>query len=425
MKMGLIKTLSFAMVMSLLLVTTGCGQDAGESNGEGNSKSESKSKEEIVFWSVFTGPDMENMNRLVDEYNKTNPTVKVKHVPVEQNDLYPKIPTVVGSGKDVPDLTIVHAERIPLFIEQDVIMPLTAHIERNGQIKKENYLSTGWDVGTVGADQYSVPLDVHSFITYYNKDLVEKYAPGILDDDKLTLEEVVMASKKAAADGITGLGMTWMRVQYLSYLAQLGADMTADGDAPTLDTPEAIEILNTLAELVEKGYASQDGEDPGQLFRSGQMLFWPEGIWMVNSIKDIPNLNFGMTHMVSLNNNTQANWTSSHQFVMLKNKKMTDERADAIMEFVNWVGENGLEWAKAGQAPAHLSIRENEEFKQMPQAFLLDDASKLALYDYKYYGYAVEALDKVVFEAIFGRMTPEEAVAQMQKETSEKIQMSK
>ena len=60
----------------------------------------------------------------------------------------------------------------------------------------------------------------------------------------------------------------------------------------------------------------------------------------------------------------------------------------------------------------------------MPQAFVLEDANKLKIYDYKYYGNVVEALDKVVFEAAFGRMTPEDAAAAMQKEASEKIQMA-
>lgn len=417
MKSTFIRKVSLSLAALLTVGVVGCSQGNEATGAKGG-------KNEIVFWSVFTGPDGENMTRLVEEYNKTNPTMKVKHVPVEQNDLYPKIPTVVGSGKDVPDLTIVHAERIPLFIEQDVIMPLTSYIDANESIKAENYVDSAYSVGSINGEQYSIPLDVHTLVTYYNKDLVNKYAPNILDDGVLTVDEVIAASEVAAKDEIKGLGLTWMRIQYLSYLAQLNGDITADGQTPTLDSAESITVLEKLAELVEAGVTTQDGDDPGQLFRSGQLLFWPEGIWMANSIKDIPDLNWGMTHTVTMNDSNIKNWSSSHQFVMLRNNKMTDEKASAIMEFVSWVGNNGLEWAKAGQVPAHYSIRDNEEFKEMPQAFLLDDSAKLALYDYKYYGYAVEALDKVVFEACFGRLTPEDAAAQMQKEAAEKISMA-
>ncbi len=412
MKKNYKRILGLASLACLMFLATGCGSE---------SKAEDK---ELVFWSVFTGPDGENMNNLVAEYNATNPEYTIKHVPIEQNDMYTRIPTVVGSGKDVPDLTIMHAERIANFVDQGVIMNLDEYISANGEISSDNYVPQAWDIGTVDGSQYGIPLDVHSFVTYYNEDLVNQYAPVILDDGVITFEEMVDASAKAQNDGIAGLGITWMRPQYLSFLAQLGGDLSEDGTTPNLNTPEGAKVFEELTTLVETKVATQDGDDPGQLFRSGQLMFWPEGIWMINSIKDIPDLNWGMTHMPTLDAENQVNWTSSHQFTMLDNEEMSPERAEGVMDFVNWVGENSLEWATAGQVPAQLSITENEEFNSMPQSFLLDDTSKLKIYDYKDYGYAVEALDKVVYEVIFGRMSTEDALAQMQKEVSEKIEMA-
>lgn len=410
MKRSFSKVLGLTVLAGMMLATTACGS--------------SKQTNELVYWSVFTGVDGENMSRLVDEYNKTNPEFPVKHVPIEGDDLYAKIPTVVGSGKDVPDLTILHAERIAGFQKQGVVTDLNDYIKANGDIKAGNYIPEAWELGSIGGSQYGIPLDVHSFVTYYNEDLVNQYAPEILDDGIITFEEIIAASEKAEADGVVGLGITWMRVQYLSYLAQLNGSLSTDGTTPTLDSKEAIAVLESLEHMVEIGAATQDGDDPGQLFRSGQLMFWPEGIWMINSIKDIPDLNWKMTHMPVVEGGEQKNWTSSHQFAMLKNDKMTEERAAGVMAFVNYVGENGLEWAQAGQVPAHLSIRDNATFATMPQSFLLEDTSKLAISDYLHYGYAVEALDKVVYEVCFGRMSAQDAVEQMQKEASEKIQMA-
>lgn len=416
------KTLSFTCIAGIAASLVACGS-ANSNEGESQVNNNSTTGE-ITFWSVFTGPDGETMNKMVNEYNKTNPKYKVKHVPMEQNDLYSKIPTVVGSGKDVPDLTIIHAERIPLFAEQGILMPLTGYIEGNDEIKEENYISNAWKVGSIDGEQYSIPLDVHSFVTYYNEDLIEKYAPGILDDCVLTMEEVIEASNNASADGIKGLGITWMQKQYLSYLGQLNGDITEDGTVPTLNTPESIEVLTKLSKLVEDGIATQDGDDPGQLFRSGQLLFLPEGTWMLTSLTEIPNLNFGITNMPTFNAENQVNCSSSHQFVMLKNKAMTDEKAQGILDFITWVGQNSLEWAKAGQIPANLAIAENEEFKELKHSFILDDTTTIKIFDYKYFGYAVESLDKVIFEACFGRLTPENAANQMQKETEEKVEMA-
>ncbi|MDV4151861.1 extracellular solute-binding protein [Clostridium sp. AL.422] len=416
MKRKKVLSIILAGILSFGLVSCGNSEETSSGGSSGGNK-------EIVFWSVFTGADGENMTKMIDDYNKTNPEYKVKHMPIEADDMYTKIPTVVGSGKDVPDVTIVHAERLALFAEKDLLQPLNQYIESSDVVKEANYVENAWAMGTINNQQYSIPLDVHSLATYYNKDLLEKYGPNVLDDGVITLDEVKEVGKKSSADNIAAFGLTWMRIQYLSFLAQINGDITTNGTEVNLDSPEAIEIFTELDSLVKDKIATQDGDDPGQLFRSGQLVFWPEGIWMQNSLAGI-DINWGMTHMVTMDANNQKDWSSSHQFVMLKNEEMTDEKAKGIMEFVNWIGENSLEWAKAGQVPANYAIRENEEFKAMPQAFVLEDSSKLKLYDYKYYGNAVEALDKVVFEAAFGRMTPEDAAAAMQKEASEKIQMA-
>jgi multiple sugar transport system substrate-binding protein len=85
------------------------------------------SSKEVEFWSVFTGPDGANMQKMVDEYNKTNPAMKVKHRPILGDDLYAKIPTMVASGKNIPDLCVNHVERLPLFVEKDMLIPLDGY----------------------------------------------------------------------------------------------------------------------------------------------------------------------------------------------------------------------------------------------------------------------------------------------------------
>jgi multiple sugar transport system substrate-binding protein len=60
----------------------------------------------------------------------------------------------------------------------------------------------------------------------------------------------------------------------------------------------------------------------------------------------------------------------------------------------------------------------------MPQAFLADENDELKIYDYKYYGYAVESLDTVLGEVLWGRTTPQEALDQAVQETKDKIEMS-
>lgn len=133
----------------------------------------SRGKNEIVFWNPFTGPDGKNMKAMVDAYNKTNPKYKVKNISLAEGDMYAKIPTVVNSKRNIPDLNIVHAERIKQFVDKDMLVPMDNYLSNYPDIKAENYIKAGWDIGSLNNKRYSVPLDVHSFVMYYNKDLVK------------------------------------------------------------------------------------------------------------------------------------------------------------------------------------------------------------------------------------------------------------
>ena len=53
------------------------------------------------------------MQKIVDEYNATNPAYTVEHLMVEQGDLYAKLPMAINTDQGVPDLVIQHVDRMP------------------------------------------------------------------------------------------------------------------------------------------------------------------------------------------------------------------------------------------------------------------------------------------------------------------------
>lgn len=59
----------------------------------------------------------------------------------------------------------------------------------------------------------------------------------------------------------------------------------------------------------------------------------------------------------------------------------------------------------------------------MPQYFLAGEADELKIYNYKYYGYAVDALDKVLGDIVFGKISIEDGLSQAEMETKDKIAM--
>ncbi|WP_368658840.1 ABC transporter substrate-binding protein [Metabacillus halosaccharovorans] len=411
--------LMFTILFVFAMALSGCNS---------SSSSSGSSKNEILFWNPFTGPDGENMKQIVDEYNKTNPEFKVKNLSIAEGDMYTKIPTVVNSGKGIPDLTIVHAERIKQFVDNDMLTPYDDLLADYPEIKAENYVPAGWNIGDIDGSRYSVPLDVHSFVMYYNKELLEKYAPNALDDNVITFDEIREAGERSKKDGITGFGLTWTRPIFLSIYNQLGGDITSDGETPTLNTPEAKEALELIKGLVDDKIANKDGEDPGQLFQSGKAIFYPEGIWMQNGLNEAKNLNWGLTNFPQISPDNIVNWTSSHQFVMFKDENRSEEKTKGMMDFLDYVRQHSLPWAKAGQNPAALETLEDSEYKEMPQSFLVEDPElqkSLKIFDYKYNGFVVEEIDKLVGDAAFGKLDIDEGLEKAQKAIEDKIATNK
>lgn len=405
--------LMFSILFVFVMALSGC-----------SSSSSGSAKNEILYWNPFTGPDGENMKQIVNEYNKTDPEFKVKNVSIGADDMYTKIPTVVNSGKGIPDLTIVHAERIKQFVENDLLSTFDDKLADYPEIKADNYVPAGWNIGDIDSSRYSVPLDVHSFVMYYNEELLEKYAPNALDDNVITFDEIRKAGEISQKDGITGIGLTWTRPIFLSIYNQLGGDISSDGETPTLNTPEAKEALELLKGLVDDKIANKDGEDPGQLFQSGKAIFYPEGIWMQNSLNEAKKLKWGLTSFPQVSPDKIVNWTSSHQFVMFNDENQDEEKTKGIMDFLDFVRENSLPWAKAGQNPAALATLAESEFKEMPQSFLVEDPElqkSLKIFDYKYNGFVVEEIDKLVGDAMFGKLDIDKGLETAQKAVEDKI----
>ncbi|MBD8068660.1 extracellular solute-binding protein [Bacillus sp. PS06] len=405
--------LMFSLLFMFAMALSGC-----------SSSSSGSSKNEILFWNVFTGPDGENMKQIVDAYNKTNPEFKIKNVSIEADDMYTKIPTVVNSGKGIPDLTVVHAERIKQFVDNEMLATYDDVLADFPDISEDNYVPAGWNIGDINGSRYSVPLDVHSFVLYYNKELLEKYAPNALDDNVVTFDEIRTAGEVSKNDGVVGTVVTWTRPTFLSIYHQLGGDITSDGETPTLNTPEAKEALELLKGLVDDKITNKDGEDAGQLFKSNKAIFYPEGIWMQNSLNDVESLDWGITNFPQVSPDNIVNWTSSHQFVMFKDESRSEEKIKGMMDFLDYIRENSLPWAQAGQNPASLSTLENPEFKELPHSFLIEDPElqkSLKIFDYKYNGFVAEEVDKLVGDAIFGKLDIDEGLQKAQKAVEDKI----
>ena len=87
-------------------------------------------------------------------------------------------------------------------------------------------------------------------------------------------------------------------------------------------------------------------------------------------------IDFGVTNIYSTSADKYTNRASSHLFSMLKNDKRTDEKEQAIGQFLEFIRQNSIEWAKAGQIVASKQVIESPEYSNYIQSFFTANEKK-------------------------------------------------
>ena len=428
------KAISTILTAALILAATGCGGQEGnvsQENADTAIQSEVTEEMEVTvpegkkgtleIWTMFTGADGAAFPDIVDKYNATNPDYTVLHRPMNAEDLYLKLQMAEESGEGIPDMAMNHIERVPLYQEEGRLLDLTPYLE-DADIKKDNYNSKAWEMTDLNGGHYGVPLDVHSYILWVNMDLYEKYGLKDLDDGVLTWDELAATAELVKKDNIIPIGLSWLRPIFLGSYAQLGGTLSDDGINPSFNNDTAVQVLEQYCSMVQQGNTQKDGDDSWKAFLGGTVLYEPEGVWMYNAVRD-SGLNIKAFDFPVFDSETKGNWTSSHQFTIPIQPQQDEERVKACLAFIKFVEENAADWSVAGLVPAAKGALESEDFTEMPQYFLAGEADELKIYNYKYYGYAVDALDKVLRDIVFGKISIEDGLSQAEMETKDKIAM--
>ena len=380
-------------------------------------------KKEIILWHPLGGTDGSFFEAMVKAYNDTNPEVPVKSI--VQADYYTRIYTTMNSRRtqDIPDLMIYHAERIKLFEQQGFLDPMDQAIAGQPNINGNNYLPQTWSAGAVGGRRYAVPLDIHSSLMIYDKGLVARYAPGVLDKGYVSFDDLAEISRRIDDPSIVAYGMNLRSWVFYTLITQQGGRVFS-GDRPTLVTPEAINAITTMKSLVDRGITQKDGEDPFALVQTGKTIFYQGATWDAGFFNEL-GLNWGFASTPTFSTGRLANWSSSHQFGMLK-KERSPEILAGIGKFLEFVRDNPQYWAASGQIPASMKFTTSGMFRSYPQGIAMEGALRdsLTIYDFLYSGDTLSAVGDVIDDMIFGRLDIRAGLEKAQKEVEDKIAQS-
>src|SRR5580693_3957891 len=391
--------------------------------------------ETIVWWDFLSGGDGVRMKAMLDEFNKEHEgKVHIDATTFEWGvPFYSKVQTSAAVGQG-PDVMTYHESRMPLGVSQGVLSPLSPDELAAAGIKASDFSPANWKAAQ-GPDgkQYAVPLDIHSIILYYNKDLLKK--AGLLGDDGKPrgLDGVAnwdAALAKLTSNGVSGIalpndGASGWRIFYTLFNQQ-GGQFLKDGKF--LDGDNLAKATTTLTEMqkwVKSGWAPSNTEYPASiaLFTSGKAAMHINGVWEVPTMVDLAKkgqlFDWGAIQIPVIFDHP-ATWADSHSFAIpdRKGNPVDPAKRKVVLDAVHWFNQHSLEWAGGGHVPAFLPVQESAAFKALKPNSDYVSLAKTAVFDpvSTLAGVAspvYDAAGNYVMPAMNGEMAPADAAKQM------------
>ena len=191
-----------------------------------------------------------------------------------------------------------HESRMPLGISTGALSALTPDELAASGIKASDFGPANWKAAQ-GPDgkQYAVPLDIHSIILYYNKDLLKK--AGLLGDDGKPkgLDGVAnwdAALAKLTTKDVSGLSVPndgGIRLAHLLHAAQSAGRRVPQGrQVPRRrQSRQGDDGARRNAEVDQERRTPANTEYPASiaLFTSGKAAMHINGVWEVPTMVDL------------------------------------------------------------------------------------------------------------------------------------------
>ncbi len=342
------------------------GEQVSVKGGGGAEKYEGPAVE-LAFWNGLTGGDGPIMRKLVTNFNSAHPNIKVSMTAIAWAEYYQKLPAAVSNGK-APDIGIMHADTLATNAARQAIQPLD-DVASALKLTEADFAPLAWQGGTYKDKRYGIALDIHPAGLFYNKTVLQK-AGADPEKPPTTGEELMTILEQCKSKNIQGmwtsaLSVSGLEAQTLVY--QFGGKMVND-DGMTVGFAEepAVKAITWFKDLIEKGYSPKNAAADGNYvsFTNDKAAFMINGPWNTTPLTALKNLKWGAAPVPKIGDE-QATWAGSHQFVLPRQIKADQNKANASRVFVNWISQQSLGWADAGMVPARTEVRESAEFKKL------------------------------------------------------------
>lgn len=193
---------------ALALGLTACGGAADDpttkpTDGGQTSDAQPAEKVDLKFQSLSDQPaTIEVTKQIVDKWNTENPNIQVEIVPAGWDGIYDKLIAQFNGGA-APDVIHYEAASIVPFARDGYLADLGEHMseERKSDIPEGILKSV-----TVDDQIVAYPTELQSYMVFANTKLLKDAGVEVPTGDTMTWDQLREMSKKATANGVSGIG---------------------------------------------------------------------------------------------------------------------------------------------------------------------------------------------------------------------------
>ncbi len=390
--------------------------------------------------------DMIRMQKMTDDFTKSNPDIKLNWVTLEENDLRQKVTKDISTKGGQYDVLTIGMYETPIWGKKGWLVPLA------GLDDPADILPAVANGLSVDGKLFAAPFYGESSFVMYRKDLMAK--AGLTMPDAPTWDFIIDAANKMTdrAAGVNGICLRgkagWgENMAYLTTMANsFGASWFDANWHPQFDQPEWKATLDTYLKVMkDDGPAGASGNGFSEnlaLFQSGKCGMWVDataaGSFVVDAKASSVAADVGFTLAPDKGLGKKANWLWAWALAI----PAGSQKVDAAQKFIGWATSKhygDLVAAKEGWAAVppgtRTSLYANPEYQKVPFAAMTlasmnaADPAHPSVKPVPYTGVQFVAIPEfagigtkvgeLFSAALAGQMTSDEALAQAQTYTTD------
>jgi sorbitol/mannitol transport system substrate-binding protein len=316
----------------LALVATACSPGAGGTSG---------SAQTTITVAAVGNPQMEDLQKLVPEFQKLHSDIQVKIIILPENQLRQQVTQDVATKSGRFDLFMIGPYELPIWAKNGWIENLAPYTQKTPSYAADDLIPGVAKALSYNGNLYAVPFYAESSFLMYRKDLLQQ--AGVTMSLKPTWDEVAAAARKVndPSKGLSGICLRGLP-GWGEQLAPLDTVVNTFGGRwfdqqwnPQLTSPKFKAAVNFYVNLIktagEPGAANAGFGECLNAYNGGKVAMWYDATVGASNFTGTAADNSGYAY-APIKDKPYSGWLWAWSLAM----PSTSTKKDAAWAFASW-----------------------------------------------------------------------------------------